>query len=140
MPFKTANQIVLKKDSGTPFITINYEEENGWVHLEWKGFLPVDLVKEGSEECLNSIKRIGNVNKVLSDIKNVTGPWSKANEWFDQDWNPRATAAGLKHMAVIVSPNIFSQLSLQGFVEVSNGFTVRSFQTEEKAREWLKSV
>ncbi|MBT32842.1 MAG: hypothetical protein CMO01_24550 [Thalassobius sp.] len=140
MPVELSKQIVLNRKSGEPFVTITYEESEGFIYVDWNGYLSVEMVQEGSEELLKLFKSIGTISKVLVNNQNISGPWSKANDWYANDWNPRAITAGLKFMGVIVSPNIFTQLSLQGFVEVSNGFTVRSFNAEDKAREWLKEA
>ncbi|MDW7695042.1 hypothetical protein R9C00_29375 [Flammeovirgaceae bacterium SG7u.111] len=75
-----------------------------------EGFITVDLVKAGSEELLKSFKQIGGCSKILVENSKTTDSWHKAN-----DWNPRAVAAGLKTMGVILSADFFTQLSLQGF-------------------------
>lgn len=79
----------------------------------------------------------GDIQKILVNNQQVLGPWGKANDWYAADWNPRAIEAGLTHMAVVVSPNIFTQLSLEGFIELDPGYLVRSFQEMNKAEEWL---
>jgi hypothetical protein len=123
---------------GGAYATITWEEENNLIFLDWNGFLTVDLVKEGSEELLKIIKQTRCAN-VLVDNRKVSGPWQAANEWYQTDWNPRAAKAGLTDMGVIMSENIFTQLSLQGFVKVTKGvYTVNIFNAEIPARKWIK--
>jgi hypothetical protein len=129
----------LKRPNGNDvYATITFEKENNLIYLDWNGFLTVELVKSGSEELLKIIKETL-CPKVLVDNRKVSGPWQAANEWYQTDWNPRAAKAGLSDMAVIMSENIFTQLSLQGFAKVSKGvFTVNVFNAEAPARKWLK--
>jgi hypothetical protein len=130
---------VLKRPAGgDAYATITFEKENNLIYLDWNGFLTVDLVKSGSEELLNVIRETF-CGKVLVDNRKVSGPWQAANQWYETDWNPRAAKAGLTDMAVIMSENIFTQLSLQGFTKVTRGvYTVNIFNADQPARKWLK--
>lgn len=128
----------LKRPNGKEvYATLTYEKENGLIYLDWNGYLNVELVKAGSEELLLMIKQV-KAKKVLVDNRKVSGPWQAANEWYQNDWNPRAAKEGLSDMAVIMSDNIFTQLSLQGFTKVTQGvYTVGIFNSEPQARKWL---
>ena len=128
----------LKRPNGNEvYATISAEKENRLIYLDWNGYLTVDLVKSGSEELLKVIKET-NYHKVLVDNRKVSGPWQAANEWYQTDWNPRAAKAGLTDMAVIMSDNVFTQMSLQGFAKVTKGvYTVNIFNSDAPARKWL---
>lgn len=130
-------KVLIKKDTDKVFATITYNNEKQWLFINWEGFLTVEMVKEGSEELLRLFKEIGSIHKILVNNQEIRGPWGKANEWYATDWNPRAIEAGLRYMAVIVSPNIFTQLSLEGFIELNPGYVVRSFQDTDAAETWL---
>lgn len=129
----------LKRANGKEvYVTLTYEKENDLMFVDWSGYLNVELVKLGSEELLLMIKQY-RASKVLVDNSKVSGPWQAANEWYQADWNPRAAKAGLTDMAVIMSENIFTQLSLQGFTKVTKGvYSVCVFNGESQARKWLK--
>src|SRR5688572_17620738 len=123
-----------KPNSKELYATITYERQNNLIYLDWNGYLSVELVKSGSEELLGMIKETICPN-VLVDNRKVSGPWQSANEWYERDWNPRAAKVGLTHMAVIMSDNIFTQLSLQGFTKVTKGvYTVSIFNADLPAR------
>lgn len=129
----------LKRPTGKEiYVTLTFEKESNLIYVDWDGFLTVDLVKSGSEELLKLIIET-KANKVLVDNRKVSGPWQAANEWYQMDWNPRAAKHGLTDMAVIMSDNVFTQLSLQGFTKVTQGvYAVCVFNSESKARTWLK--
>lgn len=128
----------LKRPNGKEiYVTLTFEKDHNLIYVDWNGYLNVDLVKSGSEELLKMIKQT-RATKVLVDNRKVSGPWQAANEWYQTDWNPRAAKAGLTDMAVIMSENIFTQLSLQGFTKVTQGvYTVCVFNSEPQARKWL---
>jgi hypothetical protein len=129
----------LKRPNGKDaYVTLTYEKENDLIFVDWNGFLPVDLVKEGSEELLKMIKQV-KCGNVLVNNQKVSGPWQEANGWYQTDWNPRAAKEGLKTMAVIMSDNVFTQMSLQGFTKVTKGvYTVGVFNSDAQARNWIK--
>ena len=128
----------LKRPTGTEaYATLTLEKQNDIIFLDWNGFLNLDLVKSGSEELLVWIKQ-HKITKVLVDNSKVSGTWQSANGWYQTDWNPRAAKEGLAFMAVIMSDNVFTQLSLQGFTKVTQGvYTVCIFNGEPQARKWL---
>lgn len=128
----------LKRPNGKEiYVTLTFEKEHNLIYVDWNGYLNVDLVKSGSEELLKMIKQT-RATKVLVDNRKVSGPWQAANEWYQTDWNPRAAKQGLTDMAVIMSDNIFTQLSLQGFTKVTQGvYAVCVFNSEPQARKWL---
>jgi hypothetical protein len=140
---KLANKKTMKKELKRAnlkevYATLTFEKENDLIYLDWNGYLNVDLVKAGSEELLLMIKQT-RATKVLVDNRKVSGPWQAANDWYQTDWNPRAAKEGLTDMAVIMSDNIFTQLSLQGFTKVTQGvYAVCVFNSEPQARKWLK--
>lgn len=129
---------ILKRPNGAPFVKITYLPSEHYIYVDWEGYLDLDLVKQGSEELLQMILETG-VKKTLISNEKVSGPWGRANQWYATHWNPRAREAGLKYMSVIVSDNIFAQLSLQGFEKVNNGsYTVFTHYDARVARQWLK--
>lgn len=136
---RQATIVQLKRPDGSVYITISEDRINGWVFLDWEGRLELEQVKEGSEAGLVLLKE-GGYHKMLVNNQKITSPWHQANPWFLQDWNPRIYAAGLQYMAVIVSPNIFSEVSLKNFEEeTAPAYCLSCFQQAQMAKDWLKS-
>ena len=127
----------LKRSNGNPFVSLKYVHADEYIFVDWNGYLDIDLVKQGSEALLKMILET-QARKTLISNEKVSGPWSKANEWYANSWNPRARSAGLAYMSVIMSDSIPTQISLIGFERVVNGsYTVYSHYDKEAAREWL---
>jgi hypothetical protein len=119
------------------YLTLTLEQSNGLINVDWCGFLSLAEIMNGSEETLLLIQEF-KCTKLLVDNRKVSGPWQHANRWYEEDWNPRAAQAGLSALAFIMPSDLFTQLSLEGYVKVVNGlFATAIFRTEEDARKWL---
>jgi hypothetical protein len=108
------------------------------MYVNWKGFQTVDSIKLGCEKMLELLKA-KKCKKILNDNRMVTGPWQGAAEWVATDWFPRMYAAGLMQLAWIVSPNIFSQMSMEATVSKNKDEKTRTFENYTKAEDWLLS-
>ena len=129
----------LKSTSGQPFLELSISKEKKIVHLNWIGFLKMENVIKGSEECLNLVKET-HYTQILIDNRNIKGPWDMANEWYEKDFNKRLSQNGVKALAVIVSQDIFSRISLENFrksVHKHAFYHMEIFENEENAIKWL---
>ena len=129
----------LQNKRGKVYYTIEYDPANHWNYSNWLGFVSIEEVIAGCEEGLELIIANG-CPSLLNDNRQISGPWSGANEWIVQSWMPRALEAGLKRFAHIVSPNVFSALSAQQLVSRVEdlGFEMRIFEDQPSAEAWLK--
>jgi PAS domain S-box-containing protein len=121
------------------FITINYNEANQRLDVDWTGFQNMESVQHG---CLVLLKMLikHQCNKIVNDNRNVLGTWSEAAEWVGLEWFPRAEEAGLKYLAWIFSNSAFSQLSAKKSIDVMTGSVVTQFFTDmQPAEEWINS-
>jgi hypothetical protein len=78
---------------------------------------------------------------VLNDNRLVTGPWQGAADWVAKEWFPQMFAAGMTHFALIQSTSVFSQLSAEKTLSVTDGAWktqgIRTFDDLEVARRWV---
>ena len=129
-----------KNAQGKVYCKVSADDTNKMVVVDWIGFLKLENLQEGSEGIIAAIKETG-YNRTFIVNRQIQGPWDVANDWYATDWNPRAYAAGIEAMAVILSPNIFAQVSVNNFskaVENKNMFDFGTFKDDEEAIEWLK--
>ncbi|MBC7922142.1 MAG: hypothetical protein H7Z75_13760 [Ferruginibacter sp.] len=118
-------------------IDIAYDSENRILYVNWKGYQTVDSVKAGCDKMLELLRK-KSCNKMLNDNRLVTGPWQGAAEWVANNWFPRMYAAGLQHLAWIISPNAFSQLSINQTLAAMNADPrTQTFGDHEVAKRWL---
>ncbi len=51
----------------------------------------------------------------VGDVRHMGAIPAKAQAWLIAEFNPRATAAGLREVSVVVSDNVFGQLATQRY-------------------------
>lgn len=123
------------------FITIKYDEANNWIYTNWKGVQTIDTIKQGCEQILLAIKSKG-CHKVLNDNTNVKGTWTHAREWVADHWFPRVIKAGLRELAYVYSPDVFSKFSTDSLLKRTdtNSFKSATFNSLEEGANWLRSI
>lgn len=64
--------------------------------------------------------------------------------WVSDDWNPRAIAAGIYHLAFVVPENIFGNIAVKKYAEntVKKGdsIDVQMFGGLQSAKDWCRSL
>jgi hypothetical protein len=53
----------------------------------------------------------------VGDVRHMGAIPAKAQAWLIAEFNPRATAAGLREVSVVVSDNVFGQLATQQYAQ-----------------------
>lgn len=122
-------------------IDIEFDEENNWIYVNWKGFQLVDSVKSGCEEILKCVEKY-DCPHVLNDNTLVSGVWAGAAEWGATNWFPRMKVAGVRKFAWIYSPSYFSKLSTDITIsyapdELLKDEFLKTFFNIEEAKSWL---
>jgi hypothetical protein len=126
----------LKNVFGKVFITITADTENRWIHTDWVGYLTQDNIKAGALAYTNAVKEYG-FNCVLNDTSRVVGSWDHSLGWVIDDWSVQAAAAGIRHFALITTPESFAESTASSFYSNIRAFEVRVFDNENAARDWL---
>lgn len=128
-----------KGTTGTPYLTFYHEAPDTLV-LKWKGFVSVDLIVEAHKKSFDLIKN-NRVTKMIEDVQDFTGPFSEANQWFIETYAPKVKRLGINHTAVILSQNIFTQLTVNQLKENEDfkkiGISYRVFESINLAKNWL---
>ena len=53
----------------------------------------------------------------VGDVRQMGAIPAKAQAWLIADFNPRATAAGLREVSVVVAETVFGQIATQRYIE-----------------------
>lgn len=122
---------------GKVFLTIEVDRKNKWVHNDWVGYLTMDNVKSGGLAHLNTVKEAG-FSCVLNDSSKILGSWDHSLEWTAKEWAPLAARAGIKHFAMITSPDSMAESSAVNFSNLVAAFEVRVFNHITDAKDWLR--
>src|SRR5690606_36730160 len=117
-----------------------YDEENGWLYLNWIGFVSSENLKKGAELMLEIVSE-NQYAYILNDNRELCGPWDKSIEWLNNNWTKQISEAGLKYFAHILAPNIAGALSAQALQKGVVGlFEMQIFGNEERAISCLKTM
>lgn len=121
------------------FIIIEYDQENHWVYVDWKGYQTEQSVMTGCERMLDAVV-LYKCTKILNDNTNVVGIWTPAANWVGVNWFPRIQAAGVSYFAWVYSPSAMSRVSTDEALKntVTPDF-IRTFFDINAAKSWLHS-
>lgn len=128
---------------GSPFFYWEFDSENNWLYLNWKGYISQENGIKATELLLE-LMETNHYAYVLNDNREINGPWGageSGNDWLQQTFFPKVATAGLRYFAHILAPGIASALMAQDLQRRLNGIlTMQIFGEAEKARSWLKEM
>lgn len=122
---------------GRVYLTIETNRANKWIHVRWMGYLTEDNVKNGVNAYTQALVDAG-YNCVLNDTSLIIGGWDHSLDWVLNEWSPRAANAGLKHFAMIATPETFGGSTADTFHKTAKLFETKVFDDKSDAEVWLR--
>jgi hypothetical protein len=106
----------------------------------WSGFLKGDEYRSRMERVVELMVAHG-VHRVLADVRGIRSLVAEDRAWTNEVWAPRAVAAGMRAMAVVLPSNVFAQLGVTRVVEKLGEVQILTAQFEDavEAQRWLES-
>ena len=126
----------LKSPTGRVYLTIDTDTVNRWISVDWIGYLTADSIKAGAQAYTDALAKSG-FTCVLNDTRSVRGPWDHSMDWVINVWAPNAAAAGLKHFAMVSTPESLADGSAANFYAQLTSFQAEVFDNLSSARAWL---
>lgn len=121
------------------FIAIELDPQDGWMYVNWRGYVSHHDVIAGCEQILLLLKQ-NQCTQILNDNTLVEGMWSAAAKWGGEVWFPALREAGLRQFAWVYSPSVLSRLSTDKTIKNTDTPTyIRTFDDIELAKDWLRS-
>ncbi len=110
------------------------------VVVEWQPEDPEAFSR--SLEYVLQLMRQHRTGKILAKVASLASSQSQALDWFEQDWLPRALAAGYKAFAAVGPVPLLSELIISpAATQVQGqGVKVSFFKTLPDAQEWLGQI
>jgi hypothetical protein len=127
----------LKNAFGRVYLTIENDKLNRWIHVNWMGYLTADNIKTGAAAYTAALAEAG-YSCVLNDTRLILGSWDHSLDWVLNEWGPNAANAGLKHFAMVTTPETFAESTASNFYENITAFTVQKFDDMQDAKTWLQ--
>ncbi|AYB32054.1 hypothetical protein [Chryseolinea soli] len=121
------------------FVTYSYDKVNHVIVQKW-------LAPPNSVEFRDGVKSLievmghFNTGKVISDTTFLGIIQPKDQRWVSTEWIHGALMVGYSHLAVIVSEDALTQMSVEGIVNqrVAVAFPTAYFKSMEAAIVWIK--
>ena len=108
------------------------------VHLESQGWADSSEFKAASEAVIAALRE-HRTSRMLGDGRSLRAIKQADQDWMTQDWMPRALAAGLRRMALVVPKSAVARTNLEQMVDKvpESKLEVAYFATVDEARAWL---
>lgn len=129
----------LKNTFDTTYLSIEYDPAKRLYYNCWKGYITPGNIKEGSVTYLTMLQE-NPCPRLLIDNQRVVGSWKKALDWLTKDWAPLAMKAGLKWVAIVVSPGSFAVEAAEELQKRVGGIhlQVKVFTDIDTSMTWLE--
>ncbi|OUJ76111.1 hypothetical protein [Hymenobacter crusticola] len=81
----------------------------------------------------------------IADSRQLSALTPDDQAWCETDWNPRAYAAGVRYIGIVIPESIFGKIAVQQYVTnvLHNDhytFETRTFSTVSETKKWLKQM
>lgn len=127
---------ILKEDKAWKF---SYNESDSYFKTIWKGVLIDD---SEFKQKMQDIAHFCQIHKPKAFLANTTGMnysiTPTMQEWHNNLLFPIFAKIGLQKMAIVLSEDLFTQVSIeQAYEENPNSFQTQYFDSEETALIWI---
>jgi hypothetical protein len=81
----------------------------------------------------------------LADTRLISAITPTDQTWLDTVWNPRAYAAGIRHVSFVLAENVFGQIAVQNYTantEAAAAYVIEPshHRTLPEAKRWLRNA
>ena len=135
----------LKNERGEVFFELSYRPGPNYLYAEWIGYVVRRNIIDGGQmqidwAGLHAGERGTQV--VVNDNRRMRGSWESAVDWTIEVAGPALRAAGLRLNAVILSPDLFTQVSSEAMVDGmgADALPMRIFPSLAEAEHWIAGM
>ena len=125
---------------GRVFYQIAYKSLSNIVEAEWHGTATQRDLRNALDVGLQMHERT-NCAFRLNDNTSFSGPWADSVSWLEEEWLPRAYAAGIRYLAHVAREGSFGEQAGQVLRQGKIGaqLEVAIFSEKGAAISWLLS-
>jgi len=129
----------MKKEADSIF-RVYHDSDLNAVVMEWTGYFTTEQFKSGSEVMLAELRK-QKAKKVLALIRDMVLIGMEEQKWLLSGFLPRAIENGFRVCAILTPRNYFNKVAIENIncsID-SRQLLVNSFESEQEAKQWLKS-
>ena len=118
--------------------SVTYNPAIPCVVMEWRGYATSVLFREANERVLAAIAE-RRASRLLGDVTDFVLIGAEDQAWLNENWLPRAIAAGLRRCAIVQPQYYFNRVAVEAVAKKINPerLEVGFFADQETAIEWL---
>jgi stage II sporulation SpoAA-like protein len=118
--------------------SVRWDHNADFVRVEWEGWANSDEFARLLQAEVTALKE-HHGSRLLADCRRQKVINPADQERANQEWVPRALAAGLKRFAVVIPSSALAEMNLRSALDKIPGTTIEVgyFATVEEAEEWL---
>jgi hypothetical protein len=121
-----------------PYIRIYVYELHRLIVTEWIGFAFSDELRSALDEALRLARQNG-VTRWVANYQQRRVITPDDQDWVSGVWMPQLSSLGLERLAIVVSENVFSRMSVDTILTRAAGhitWDTRYFDTPKAAEVW----
>jgi hypothetical protein len=116
--------------------------------VQWHGFANrqqfQSLMDRGLDLYIEEVTRTQPLGW-LADTRLISAITPTDQAWLDDSWNPRAYAAGIRHVSFVQAENVFGQMAVQSYTantEAAAAYIIEPshHRTLPEAKRWLRAA
>lgn len=129
-----------EKLTASKILSLEYLEVQNCIRIQWLDYPGSKEFRAGMDAMLEAMKK-HNTAKILSAEGKLGAVSEEDQKWVYTDWTPRCAELGVTKTAIILSDDIFNQISVENMVnqsaELAEESTTQYFKNEKEALDWL---
>jgi hypothetical protein len=124
----------------TNVVSIEYLDSHKCIRIEWLDYPESKEFRQGMDDMLEAMKKFNTVKILVPDGK-LGAVREEDQLWVLENWTPRCLQLGKSRTAIVLSDDIFNQLSIESMVNQNTDIVadedLKYFKSEEEAKNWL---
>lgn len=123
-----------------PFLAVSSVEEGNIIWAEWKGTPAGEPLRNGLAAGLKAVVE-NQSSKWLADTRHLGTMDPLDVKWVNDNWIPRAVAAGIRWMAFVTPVRVIMQIQVKSFMARIDGRELANsyFGNIDEAWAWLRA-
>lgn len=117
-------------------MTVSWDAPSHAVLIRIWGYIEGDSLRLPSNKAIE-LMILKRSSRLITDSREMKALTQQDQRWIDEDWRPRARAAGLRRNAILVPKSAVAKLTVAALVKKFDDVQFGYFSEEDGARKWL---
>lgn len=120
-------------------VTVSWDEPSQAVLIQLYGYIEGETMRQPCNKALDLMISMRS-SRLITDSREMKALTQEDQRWVDDDWRPRARAAGLRRNAILVPKSAVAKLTVTAIVKKFDAVQFAYFSELDEARKWLNEA